>query len=66
MTRYKATIAYDGTDFAGFQSKTNHRIVQKEIEQILTNLNSFEQVILQGSAEPILDFMLFVQFFLLL
>ena len=31
MTRYKATIAYDGTDFAGFQSQTNQRTVQKEI-----------------------------------
>lgn len=33
MTRYKATIAYDGTDFAGFQSQTNQRTVQKEIEK---------------------------------
>jgi tRNA pseudouridine38-40 synthase len=41
MTRYKATIAYDGTDFAGFQSQTNQRTVQKEIEKILTKLNSF-------------------------
>ena len=49
MTRYKATIAYDGTDFAGFQSQTNQRTVQKEIEKILTKLNSFEPVILQGS-----------------
>ena len=37
MTRYKATIAYDGTDFAGFQSQTNQRTVQKEIEKILKN-----------------------------
>ena len=41
MTRYKATIAYDGTDFAGFQSQTNQRTVQKEIEKILKNLTTF-------------------------
>lgn len=49
MTRYKATIAYDGTDFAGFQRQTNQRTVQEEIEKVLTKLNSFEPVILQGS-----------------
>ena len=49
MTRYKATIAYDGTDFAGFQTQTNQRTIQEEIEKVLTKLNSFEPVILQGA-----------------
>lgn len=49
MTRYKAIIAYDGTNFAGFQSQTDQRTVQEEIEKVLTKLNSFEPVILQGS-----------------
>lgn len=33
--RYKATIAYDGTDFAGFQIQPNARTVQGEIEKAL-------------------------------
>ncbi|AYG01845.1 tRNA pseudouridine(38-40) synthase TruA [Lactococcus allomyrinae] len=49
MTRYKATIAYDGTDFAGFQTQINQRTVQAELEKVLTKLNSHEPVILQGS-----------------
>ena len=49
MTRYKATIAYDGTDFAGFQTQVNQRTVQAELEKVLTKLNSYEPVILQGS-----------------
>lgn len=49
MTRYKATIAYDGTDFAGFQTQVNQRTVQAELEKVLTKLNSHEPVILQGS-----------------
>ncbi|GBG95912.1 tRNA pseudouridine(38-40) synthase TruA [Lactococcus termiticola] len=47
--RYKAIIAYDGKDFAGFQSQENQRTVQAEIEKVLTRLNSHEPVILQGS-----------------
>lgn len=33
--RYKATIAYDGTGFAGFQIQPNARTVQGEIEKAL-------------------------------
>lgn len=33
--RYKATIAYDGTDFSGFQIQPNARTVQGEIEKSL-------------------------------
>ena len=36
MTRYMATIAYDGTNFAGFQTQNNQRTVQEEIEKVLT------------------------------
>lgn len=49
MTRYKAKIAYDGTDFCGFQTQENGRTVQEELEKVLTRLNSHEKVILQGS-----------------
>lgn len=37
--RYKATIAYDGTDFAGFQIQPNARTVQGEIEKALKIIN---------------------------
>lgn len=49
MTRYKAIIAYDGTDFAGFQSQYHQRTVQEELEKVLTRLNSNEIVGLQGA-----------------
>ena len=39
MTRYKATISYDGTLFAGFQRQPHARSVQEEIEKTLTRLN---------------------------
>lgn len=37
--RYKATIAYDGTDFSGFQIQPNARTVQGEIEKALKTIN---------------------------
>ena len=33
MTRYKATISYDGYAFAGFQRQSHARSVQEEIEK---------------------------------
>lgn len=39
MVRYKATIAYDGTDFAGFQIQPNARTVQGEIEKALKTIH---------------------------
>lgn len=33
MVRYKAIIAYDGTNFSGFQSQINGRTVQDELEK---------------------------------
>lgn len=38
MVRYKATIAYDGTNFSGFQSQINGRTVQDEIEKTLSKI----------------------------
>lgn len=37
--RYKATIAYDGTDFSGFQIQPSERTVQGEIEAVLKKIN---------------------------
>lgn len=34
MVRYKATIAYDGTDFSGFQVQPKGRTVQGELEKL--------------------------------
>lgn len=39
MIRYKATIAYDGTDFSGFQVQPDKRTVQGKIESILKIIN---------------------------
>ncbi|MDR1606289.1 MAG: tRNA pseudouridine(38-40) synthase TruA [Streptococcaceae bacterium] len=49
MVRYKATIAYDGTDFAGFQIQRNGRTVQEALELVLTKLNSGQPVKIHGS-----------------
>ncbi len=37
--RYKATIAYDGTDFSGFQVQPSERTVQGEMEAVLKKIN---------------------------
>lgn len=39
IIRYKATIAYDGTEFSGFQIQPNGRTVQGEIETVLQTIN---------------------------
>lgn len=49
MIRYKATISYDGTLFAGFQRQPQVRTVQEEIEKTLTRLNSGEKVAIHGA-----------------
>ena len=49
MTRYKATISYDGTLFAGFQRQPHARSVQEEIEKTLTRLNQGSPVTVHGS-----------------
>lgn len=37
--RYKATIAYDGTEYSGFQVQDNGRTIQGEIEAALKRIN---------------------------
>lgn len=49
MVRYKATISYDGTLFAGFQRQTQERTVQEELEKTLTRLNSGQAVTVYGA-----------------
>ena len=38
MPRYKATIAYDGTDFFGWQVQPNKRTVQAEMELVVNKM----------------------------
>jgi len=45
--RFKATVEYDGTEFAGFQSQRNARTVQGELEAALSRLTG-------GSRQPVL------------
>jgi tRNA pseudouridine38-40 synthase len=51
MTKYKAIIAYDGTDFNGFQSQPGDhtRTVQEELEKTLQRLNRNTPVKVHGS-----------------
>lgn len=49
MVRYKAIIAYDGTDFNGFQRQPGVRTVQEELEKTLTRMNNGTFVEVFGS-----------------
>ena len=49
MTRYKATISYDGYVFAGFQRQPHARSVQEEIEKTLTRLNKGKAITVHGA-----------------
>ena len=49
MTRYKAIISYDGTNFSGFQRQPQVRTVQEEIEKTLLRLNSGQAVKVHGA-----------------
>ncbi|BAH80829.1 tRNA pseudouridine(38-40) synthase TruA [Streptococcus dysgalactiae] len=49
MTRYRATISYDGTLFSGFQRQSHARTVQEEIEKTLQKLASVQPVPIHGA-----------------
>ncbi|MDR0920771.1 MAG: tRNA pseudouridine(38-40) synthase TruA [Lactobacillales bacterium] len=49
MPRYKAIIAYDGTNFNGFQRQPEVRTVQEELEKTLTRMNNGKPVTVHGS-----------------
>ncbi|WP_431028416.1 tRNA pseudouridine(38-40) synthase TruA [Lysinibacillus sp. LZ02] len=44
MRRLKATISYDGTNFAGYQVQPGERTVQLELEKVLSVMHKGEQV----------------------
>ena len=44
--RFRATVEYDGTEFAGFQSQRNARTVQGELEAALSRLTG-------GNRQPV-------------
>lgn len=49
MTRYKLTIAYDGTKFHGFQRQNDLRTVQGVVEKALTKMTKGKHVDVVGS-----------------
>ncbi|AZU59941.1 tRNA pseudouridine(38-40) synthase TruA [Neobacillus mesonae] len=44
MQRYKAIIAYDGTEFFGYQVQPNKRTVQSELEAVLAKMHKGAEV----------------------
>jgi hypothetical protein len=47
VRRFRATVEYDGTEFAGFQSQRNARTVQGELEAALSRLSG-------GNRQPVM------------
>ena len=43
--RYKITIAYDGTNFAGFQSQPHQRTVQSVLERAVNKMSKKDEFI---------------------
>jgi tRNA pseudouridine38-40 synthase len=46
VRRFRATVEYDGTEFAGFQVQPGHRTIQGELEAALARLNG-------GARQPV-------------
>lgn len=44
MVRYKCIVAYDGTQFAGYQVQPNKRTVQWELEKTLSSMHKGEEI----------------------
>ncbi len=49
MTRYKMKIAYDGTNYSGWQVQPNHRTIQGEIERLLAEMTCQPHVRVESS-----------------
>ncbi|MDG3132694.1 tRNA pseudouridine(38-40) synthase TruA [Streptococcus suis] len=49
MTRYKAIVSYDGSNFSGFQRQPHARTVQEEIEKTLQRLNNGKRIVVHGA-----------------
>lgn len=49
MVRYKATIAYDGTNYNGFQNQPEGRTVQGELEKTLTKMAGDRKIMVFGA-----------------
>src|SRR6185436_7082238 len=47
--RLRATVEYDGTEFAGFQSQRNARTVQGELEAALSRLTGGDRQPVEGA-----------------
>lgn len=49
MPRYKGIIAYDGTNFNGFQIQPKGRTVEEELNKTLEKINHHQKVVVYGS-----------------
>ena len=49
MTHYKVTLAYDGTNFAGYQVQPKQRTVQGVLQKALTKMAKGQPVHVDGS-----------------